>query len=102
MGKPQFGTPPPLSLLTTKRKNQTQPLRNWRQGRRASRGSLLLLSQEELDSPLNQMVATKLDVSSDPDERKATRAPTSGSLIEGYGGCGFVPSPRLVTGTNGD
>ena len=35
------------------------------------------------------MGATTPDVSSDPDERKATRPSTSGSLIEGYGGCGL-------------
>jgi hypothetical protein len=41
------------------------------------------------------MGATTLDVSSDPDERKATRPSTSGSLIEGYGGrglCSEAPS----------
>ena len=70
------------------RKNQVQLLRNRRQRRRASRGSLVPLSQEELDSRVNQMGATTLDVSSDPDERKATRAVTTGSLIDGYGGCG--------------
>ncbi len=59
-----------------------------------ARTRLLVLAQGRLlHSRLNQMVATTRDVSSDPDERKATRAPTSGSLIEGYGGCGLVPKP---------